>query len=303
MTRAKSLVYDRTMPRLVSASGLVVIASVLACSHPSQVSFVSNERPSTQGAPAGVPPPSAAHAENPNGMTELPNDDEIVEPDHPAADTRQERALVHIHGPNGVVCSGVMLGPSIVATAQRCVRGEGKAKGVAVLSAEREYRVEIPSSTLTWTNRRAKYAVRPDCDWTELDIALLVLAEPAAWVQPLKVISAPNTGAKVQALGFGNCPGLPRGMKDRIGTVRSRVSEAVVIDVPLCKGDTGGPVVDGLDGDVIGLISRRDDPEGSPLRTTTIARLDTTNARKLLDQAKSLAAGGDASKVTAVACR
>jgi hypothetical protein len=291
------------MPRLVSASALVAIASALACSHPSQVSFVSNERPTAQGAQAGMPPPSAAHAENPNGATELPNDDEIVEPDHPTADTRQERALVHIHGPNGAVCSGVMLGPSIVATAQRCIRGEGRKKGVTELSAAREYRVEIASSTLTWTNRRAKYALRPDCDWNELDVAILVLAEPAPWVQPLKVISAPNTGAKVQALGFGNCPGQPRGMKDRFGTVRSRVSEAVVIDVPLCKGDTGGPVVDGADGDVIGVISRRDDPEGSPLRTTTIARLDTTQARTLFEQAKLLAAGGDASKVTTVACR
>lgn len=291
------------MPRLVSASALVAIASVLACSHPSQVSFVSNERPTAQGAPAGMPPPSAAHAENPNGTNELPNDDEIIEPDRPAADSREERALVHIHGPSGIVCSGVMLGPSIVATAQRCVRGEGRTKGVTELSAAREYRVEIPSSTLTWTNRRAKYALRPDCDWNELDVAILVLAEPAPWVQPLKVISSPNTGAKVQALGFGNCPGQPRGMKDRIGTVRSRVSEAVVIDVPLCKGDTGGPVVDGLDGGVIGVISRRDDPEGSPLRTTTIARLDTTQALELVEQAKHLASGGDPSKLKPVSCR
>lgn len=301
MTPRDALGYDPIMPRFVSASALVVIASALACSHPSQVTFVSNERPTAQGAPVGVPPPSAAHAENPNGTNELPNDDEIIEPDHPAADSRQERALVHIHGPNNVVCSGVMLGPSLVATAQQCLKAE--AKGATELAASREYRVEVPSSTLTWTNRRAKYAVLPGCDWNELDVAILVLAEPAPWVQPLKVISAPNTGAKVQALGFGNCPGQPRAMKDRIGTVRSRVSEAVVIDVPLCKGDAGGPVVDGLDGDVIGLISRRDDPEGSPLRTTTIARLDTTQARKLLEQAKSLAAGGAASKLTPVACR
>jgi V8-like Glu-specific endopeptidase len=289
------------MPRPVSACAALVLAA--ACSHPSQVSFVSNERPTTQGAPAGVQPPSAAHAENPNGPHELPSDDEIIEPDHPAAESRQERALVHIHGPNNVVCSGVMLGPAIVATAQQCLKTEGK--GVTAFAPSREYRVEVPSSTLTWTNRRAKYAVIPSCDWSEVDLAFLVLAEPAPWVQPLKVISAPNTGAKVQALGFGHCAGQPKtlAMKDRIGTVRSRVAEAIVIDLPLCKGDAGGPVVDGRDGDVIGVISRRDDPEGSPLRTTTIARLDTAHARELLEQAKMLAAGGDSSKVTAVACR
>lgn len=289
------------MLRLVPA----VVGSVLiaACSHPSQVSFVSNERPSTQGAPAGVPPPSAAHAENPNGNRtgELPNDDEIIEPDHPLADSKAERHVVHIHGPNDTVCSGVMLGPSVVATAQQCLKAEGK--GATSLPAAREYRVEIASSTLTWTNRRAKYAVLPACDWNELDIALLVLAEPAPWVSGLRVVSAPNTGAKVLALGFGHCQGQPRQNRDRVGTVRSRVSEAVVIDVPLCKGDAGGPVVDGREGDIVGLISRRDDPEGSPLRTTTIARLDTTHARDMLEQARYLAAGGDPTKLTAVACR
>lgn len=264
---------------------------------------MSNERPTSQGASAGVQPPSAAHAENPNGRSngELPNDDEIIEPDHPLADSKAERHVVHIHGPNNTVCSGVMLGPSIVATAQQCLKVEGK--GATALPAAREYRVEIASSTLTWTNRRAKYAVLPACDWSELDIALLVLAEPASWVQGLRIVSAPNTGAKVLALGFGHCQGQPRNNRDRIGTVRSRVQEGIVIDVPLCKGDAGGPVVDGREGDIVGLISRRDDPEGSPLRTTTIARLDTAHARDLLEQAKSLAAGGDATKVTAVACR
>lgn len=287
------------MLRLVSAGAVLTV--VVACSHPSQVSFVSNERPSSQGATAGVQPPSAAHAENPNGATgELPNDDEIIEPDHPLADTKAERHVVHIHGP-GTVCSGVMLAPSIVATAQQCLKAEGK--GATALPASREYRVEIASSTLTWTNRRAKYAVLPACDWTELDIALIVLAEPAPWVQGLRIVTAPNTGSKVEALGFGHCSGQPRTNRDRVGTVRSRVSEAVVVDVRLCKGDAGGPVVDGREGDIIGLISRRDDPEGSPLRTTTIARLDTTHARDLLEQARSLAAGGDASKVSAVACR
>ncbi len=293
--------YDRRM--LGRYALAVILFSAVACGggH-SQVSFVSNERPTAQGAPQGVPPPSAAHAENPNGSVELPNDEEVVEPDRPAADSKQERALVHIHGPNNVVCSGVVLGPRIVATAQQCLKGE--AKGVTTLGPDKEYRVEVASSTLTWTARKAKFTVVPKCDWSELDIALLVLAEPVSeWVVPLRIISAPNTGAKVQALGFGRCQGTSNVLKERIGTVRSRVAEAVIIDMRLCKGDAGGPVVDGRDGDIIGLISRRDDPEGSPLQTTTIARLDTTQVRELLAQAKMLADGGDATKTQPVACR
>lgn len=279
-----------------------VFSFATACAGPSQVTFVSNEQPSAAGAPQGHNASAAAgHHEHPNGAHDLPNDTEVVEPERPAAETKQERALVHIHGPNGLVCSGVVLGPRVVATAQQCLKGE--AKGVTLLPAGREYRVEIASSTLTWTNRKARYAIVPGCGWEELDVALLVLSEAAPWVQPLKVASTPGTGGRVQALGFGQCAGKATSMKERVGVVRSRVSEAFVIDVPLCRGDTGGPVVDGTAGDIIGLISHRDDPEGSPLRTTTIARLDTTSARDLLAQAQQIADGSDATRAQPTACK
>ena len=291
------------MARSSSLVALVVFVVLVAsaCAGPSQVSFVSTEQPSAAGAPQGLTSNASAHHEHPNGSHDLPSDSEVVEPERPAADTKQERALVHIHGPGGLVCSGVVVGPRVVATAQQCLKGEGR--GATLLPAGREYRVEIASSTLTWTNRKAKYAVLPACDWDDLDVALLVLVEPAPWVQPLKVASAPGTGARVQALGFGQCAGRAISMKERVGTVRSRASETVVIDVPLCKGDTGGPVVDGMAGEIIGLISHRDDPEGSPLRTTTIARLDTTSARALLSQAQQIADGLDVTKTQPVACR
>ncbi len=284
-------------------SSLLIVAVALAlaaCGGPSQVTFVSNEQPTAAGAPQSLSGAPSRH-EHPNGSHDLPDDTEVVEPERPAAETKQERALVHIHGPNGMVCSGVVLGPRVIATAQQCLKGEGR--GVTLLGAGRDYRVEIASSTLTWTNRIAKYAVLPSCEWNDLDVGLLVLSEPAPWVQPLKITSAPGTGGRIQALGFGQCAGRGTSMKDRVGTVRSRVSEAIIVDVPLCKGDVGGPVTDGPDGEVIGLISHRDDPEGSPLHTTTIARLDTTSARELLAQAQGITDGPDATKAKPVACR
>jgi Trypsin len=235
------------------------------------------------------------------GSHALPNDEEIVEPDHPAVDTKEERALVHIHGPEGTICSGVMLGPRIVATAQQCLKGE--VKGATAIGSSREYRVEIASSTLTWTVRRPKYAILPSCDAEDLDVGILVLSEPAGWVEPLKVVSAPATGANVRALGFGRCAGDKALMKvARAAGVRSRAAEAVVIDAPLCRGDVGGPGVDGRDSGIVGLISHRDDPDGSPLRTTTITRLDTVQARELLEQAKLVVDGTDVAKVKAVVC-
>jgi Trypsin len=285
---------------MMGRSSLFALALV-ACAGPTQVSFVSNERPSSAGAPQGLAAGGAAHHEHPNGSHQLPNDEEVIEPDHPAVDTKEERALVHIHGPEGTVCSGVMLGPRLVATAQQCLKGE--AKGASVIAGAREYRVEIASSTLTWTVRRPKYALLPSCEAEDLDVGILVLSEPAGWVEPLKVVSAPTTGSNVRALGFGRCAGDKALMKvARVAGVRSRAAEAVVIDAPLCRGDVGGPVVDGREGGIVGLISHRDDPEGSPLRTTTITRLDTVQARELLSQAELVAAGTDVAKVKAVVC-
>jgi hypothetical protein len=285
---------------VVACASLAVVLVAGCGGAPSQVSFVSNEQPTNSGSSEGVQSREAAHNENPNGHVEL-GDDDFKEPEHPLAETKQERALVHIHGPKGRVCSGVVIGQRVVATAQRCLKGE--AQGASSLGPDHEYRIEIASSTLTWTNRKAKYAVIPKCDEHELDVALLILEDPVpALVVPLKIVSAPDTGAHIHALGFGHCEDMKEG-KERSGTVRSRVSQALVIDLPLCKGDVGGPVLDGRDGEVIGLISHRDDPEGSPLKTTTIARLDTTWARDLIAQAKLLSDGGDTAKVQSVACR
>lgn len=288
--------------RLLAGAGLslAVAAGSLACGPGrSHVTFVSNERPSGYTSAQGSLAPAAAHAENPNGTVDL-DDDDFLEPEHPVANTKAERALVHVHGPKDI-CSGVVIGPRLVATAQRCLRTVGK--GALTLGPDTEYRVELASSALTWTTRKAKYAVVPHCEETELDVAILVLEEPAPpFVVPLNIVSAPNTGAQVQALGFGHCAS-SKPMQERTGTVRSRVAHAIVIDVALCKGDIGGPVIDGRDGDVIGLISRRDDPEGSPLTTTTIARVDTTWARDLIAQAKLLADGKDASQIQKVTCR
>lgn len=283
----------------LALTGLLV--GLLACSHPSQVSFVANERPNAPGATRNDAPPTNAAQAKAALSTELPSDEELVEPERPAAGSKQERALVHIHTPNGTTCSGVVLGPKIVATAQQCLEHDHEGPGLTTFEKGRSYTIEIASSALTWTRRTAVHALAPACDWKDLDVAMLVLAEPTPFAAPLRVVSAPATGAKVQALGFGHCRGDKRPLGQRTAEVRKTLGTDVIIDAPLCRGDVGGPVVDGSGGDVFGLISHRDDPEGSPLRTTTIARIDVGPARELLAQANALAEKG--TKPTApVAC-
>jgi hypothetical protein len=229
---------------------------------------------------------------------DLPSDEQIVEPDHPAVGTPQERALVHIHTPKGV-CSGVVVAPRLVLTAHQCVAPDARGPiGVA----DAPHRVEVASSTLTWTNRSATHAVVPACEWAKLDVAVLVLKEPVEWVQPLKVAMAPGPGGGVQALGFGRCPGETRGLSSRTGPVISSEDDAIVIDIPLCKGDVGGPVVERAAGDLVGVVSHQDDPDDSPRHTTTIMRFDTGAARALLDQAAQIVKGDDPAKLKPIAC-
>jgi hypothetical protein len=243
----------------------------------SQVSFVSQERPDNGGETS-----VRLHSEE-GGERQLPTDSEVVEPEHPLVGTKSERALVHIHTPDGV-CSGAVVGASTIVTAQQCIKGFPA--GSNIVPEGRDFHVEVATSSLTWTQRRVKKIVLPSCEWADLDVAALILEAPVDWVVPLTVGTMPGPGAKIEALGFGTCPGEPRTKVSHEGGVLNVEGEASVVDVRLCRGDVGGPIVDRAGGDIVGIISHRDDPEGSPRQTTTVFRLDTPSSRELLQKAE-----------------
>jgi hypothetical protein len=274
--------------RLLSFS--LLVASFLGCG--GGVRLVSDD-PRYAGNPLNESAPTPRE-----GNVEAAPDEKIVEPEHPLVDTKPARATVHVHTPRAV-CSGVVLGPRLVATARHCLARD--LKGVQPIATDKEeYKIEIASSNLTWTSRRVSQTVTAACDRHGLDVAVLVLSEAAAWTEPLRVTSAPGPGAKVEALGFGRCKASESGSRQRV--VISRESDEFVLDTPFCRGDMGGPVVDGREGDLVGIVSHNDDPPGSPRKTTSIARLDTTPARALVAQAGRVADGKAAKDETPIAC-
>jgi hypothetical protein len=273
---------SRSLATLTSLPLLAFVVS-LGCGG-ARVSAMGNEDPRTAGGggPSGGGGASVALHTHADAPLDLPDDEQIVEPDHPAVQTPQERALVHVHTPKSV-CSGAVIGPRLILTAHHCL---GDLPGGPVTAAESDkYRVEVASSTLTWTTRGVEQVIFPSCSWEKLDLAVLVLDRPVEWVQPLKVVSAPSPGVRVQALGFGKCPGETRALGARTGEVVTRESDALVIEVPLCRGDVGGPVVQG--GLLVGVISHHDDADTSPRHKTTIFRFDTTSARSLIAEAEA----------------
>jgi hypothetical protein len=237
------------------------------------------------------PPPRPVPVAHHSGSLVLPSQAAVVETTQPAVESAQERALAHVYGARPGVCSGVVVAPRVVVTAHECVDGR----------SARNLRVEVATSTLTWAERDVYSVVLPACGWQKLDLAALVLSEPVdPFVKPLHVVAAPPAGARVQALGFGHCAGEAGGLSSRFGHVVVRDGEDLVVDLPLCNGDEGGPLVDTATSALLGLVSHHPDPD-SEADTTIFTRLDTTPARALVAKAEAVGRGA-ADREGAIAC-
>jgi len=251
------------------------------CGH---VGFVNNERPGLSGSnPAAV-----AH------RPDEPDDEEGDEPEHPLVDTKQERAMVHVHVGEHA-CAGVAVGPRVIATSRRCLR---QPQGVHTLE-KKDVRVELASSSLTWTQRAGSHVLVPGCERRDLDVALVVLADAAPWIEPLALASAPGPGATVEAIGFDKCDG---SKEVKRAQVVDRAGAEVVLDRGMCRGDAGGPVIEIAGGALVGIQSRRKGPRSSPRQETTVTRFDTGPVRELFEQAKAVAGGADVAAQKPVAC-
>jgi hypothetical protein len=259
---------------------------------PEQVGIITQD-PAARGAGQGHPP-----APDQPRSGELEEDENVIEPDHPAVKTPQERALVHLHTPVHT-CSGMVVGPRLIATAHQCFGPDVKGTFTVPEKDRDAYRVEIASSTLTWTVRRVQSVVTPGCDWKMLDLAIVVLDDVAP-TQPVGLATAPSPGAKVQALGFGKCRGDTKPFSGRTGTVVSRRDSELVVDVALCQGDLGGAVFDTGAGGYVGVISHKGDAGPKAVVATSIARFDTQRARDLMAAADAITKG-QTSK-TAITC-
>lgn len=263
---------------------------VLACGAAPQLQVMGQEDPRTSN--GGV----VEHAHNDNSI-DLPDDESVTEPDHPAVQTPQERAMTHVHTPKDI-CSGMLVGPKLVLTAHQCVGNDVKG---AVVNTDDRYRVEVATTTLTWAARKVTHVLTPACDWLDFDAALLVLDAITPGTAPFSIASAAAPGATVQGLGFGRCHGETRSFGQRNGQLVTREPDAVSIDFGMCQGDVGGAVVD-AGGGLIGIVSHQDDPDGATTHTTTAFRADAPEVRALMAAAEQLAGGTDPAKLQPIAC-
>ncbi|HJL17223.1 MAG TPA: S1 family peptidase [Sandaracinaceae bacterium LLY-WYZ-13_1] len=172
--------------------------------------------------------------------------------------------VVFLYRLDGAACTGAIISPRVVLTANHCV--EARSGGPAPAS---NFRIYVGSSVRSLTAEYRVSQVRPVPNAglngrQANDVALLILATPAAETPMELSRDAASTlwGDTVTAVGFGQTPSGGSGTKFTTTTNVERVQGGFVFVQPaVCQGDSGGPLI-GPDGRVYGVASFIFSPDG-----------------------------------------
>jgi hypothetical protein len=187
------------------------------------------------------------------------------------------------------LCSGALIAPNLVVTARHCVSqsittmpscdARGRSHNGAHLAADADpSKIGIYVGEHVHVDRDLPRAhglqtIHPEgsilCD---ADVAFLILDHPLTGVAvlPLRLVGSVSSGDQVLPVGFGG--GVAMTIGDRVGREGSHVlsigpaanvsTGAVLgprefeVDRATCRGDSGGPALDAVTGEIVGVVSR-----------------------------------------------
>jgi hypothetical protein len=219
-------------------------------------------------------------------------------------------AVVRVVAP-GVSCSGTLVAEDLVLTAHHCVSARTAEGGFAERDVSPSaVMIEVGGAHFAWGQLSVRHIVTPPCGHAagQGDIAVLVLERRIAGIPTLapRLEGAPVPGEPLEPMGFGRCAlsddGIRRhqrqgGVLKELHRTRFRMVASV------CPGDSGGPVLSGATGEVVGVVSSAamDAYEG----TAELAELTRLDAwREVFSYARQLADGVERAELPPLAaCR